>query len=413
MDKEKEFTKKLESESRIEEQFLHMLVLNNSLIVWTKPRFDEKWLTEGLNRETYKKIMKAFETYGGVDYHILREHGGWEMLQNLLHNGNDFHFAHFKAYVKIIKKKFNYKKKHKTLRDAIQLDDEPEYIIQKLRELQEENDTTVDFNAIMEQQIKKIKSNQGKPMEFPTGIDLIDTKVGLEKGVMVIIGADTSTGKSALLSSILQCFAFIGKRILFVDLEMGEGGVANRIIRLLTAIDTSPPYINHLTKDELKSVQDTFEITKDWQLWIKSCITPDDVLANILDLKPDVVFIDYIQQMSAPYVKDNKTREMTEIAKSLQNIAIQTNVLMIVASQFARGTAAKTIKPGLHSFRESGGIENSARVALLLYRKWLYDKKADPSLIECNIAKNSNGPLGYGNLKIDFKTLLITDARGS
>ena len=104
MDKEKEFTKKLESESRIEEQFLHMLVLNNSLIVWTKPRFDEKWLTEGLNRETYKKIIKAFEVYGGVDYHILREHGGWEMLQNLLHNGNDFKFAHFKAYVKIIKR---------------------------------------------------------------------------------------------------------------------------------------------------------------------------------------------------------------------------------------------------------------------------------------------------------------------
>jgi replicative DNA helicase len=48
----------------------------------------------------------------------------------------------------------------------------------------------------------------------------------------------------------------------------------------------------------------------------------------------------------------------------------------------------------LSDLRESGSLEQDASVVAFLYRDYIYNPASDPSIAECIIAKQRNGPAG-------------------
>ena len=104
----------------------------------------------------------------------------------------------------------------------------------------------------------------------------------------------------------------------------------------------------------------------------------------------------------------NRTQELSQITRSLKNLAREFQVPIIALSQLSRSVESRTNKrPILSDLRESGSIEQDADLVLMLYRESYYniasivDEQINP--VELIIAKQRNGPIGTVNLEFDSK----------
>ena len=115
--------------------------------------------------------------------------------------------------------------------------------------------------------------------------------------------------------------------------------------------------------------------------------------------------VDYLQLMRGSKRTENRTQEISEIARGIKAMAKELDVPVVALSQLNRGVEAREDKrPVLSDIRESGSIEAEADVVMLLYRDAYYKSKEardpdefDPSIPEAAeiiIAKHRNGPTG-------------------
>jgi replicative DNA helicase len=122
-----------------------------------------------------------------------------------------------------------------------------------------------------------------------------------------------------------------------------------------------------------------------------------------------LIVIDYLQLMqNSKFKLENRVQELSQITRSLKNIAREFNVPIIALSQLSRNVENRVDKkPILSDLRESGSIEQDADLVLMLYRNKYYNSKADlernPDLTDLIIAKQRNGPTGAIKLKFDEK----------
>ena len=113
-----------------------------------------------------------------------------------------------------------------------------------------------------------------------------------------------------------------------------------------------------------------------------------------------VLFIDYLQLMSAPLVRESREREIASISRSLKGLAKDLNVPVIALSQLNRSVESRAGgKPMLADLRESGAIEQDADVVMFIHR----NKDADAPPEERGrasviIAKQRNGEVGEVDL---------------
>jgi replicative DNA helicase len=117
-----------------------------------------------------------------------------------------------------------------------------------------------------------------------------------------------------------------------------------------------------------------------------------------------LVVVDYLQLMRGSKRTENRTQEISDIARSIKAMAKELQVPVIALSQLNRGVETRDDKrPVLSDIRESGSIEAEADVVMLLYRDAYYKAKEerevdyDPDKVEeaeVIIAKHRNGPTG-------------------
>jgi replicative DNA helicase len=114
------------------------------------------------------------------------------------------------------------------------------------------------------------------------------------------------------------------------------------------------------------------------------------------------VIVDYLQLMQGRGRYDSRQQEISEISRSLKEMAKELNIPILALSQLSRapeqrGTGEK--RPQLSDLRESGAIEQDADVVLFLFREEI--KKDDPDLkgkAQLIIGKQRNGPTGTVDL---------------
>ena len=110
----------------------------------------------------------------------------------------------------------------------------------------------------------------------------------------------------------------------------------------------------------------------------------------------DIVMIDYLQLMQGSKKTESRQQEISDISRSLKEIARELQVPVVALSQLSRAVEQRPDhRPMLSDLRESGAIEQDADVVMFLYRDDYYNKDTDrKDVAEVIIAKQRNGPIG-------------------
>lgn len=99
--------------------------------------------------------------------------------------------------------------------------------------------------------------------------------------------------------------------------------------------------------------------------------------------------IDYLQLMTGSKRADSRQQEISDISRSLKEIARELQVPVLALSQLSRAVEQRPDhRPMLSDLRESGAIEQDADVVMFLYRDDYYNKDSEKkNIAEVIIAK--------------------------
>jgi replicative DNA helicase len=107
------------------------------------------------------------------------------------------------------------------------------------------------------------------------------------------------------------------------------------------------------------------------------------------------VFIDYLQLLDPSERRTKRYEEVGDISRRLKALAKELDVPLVCMAQLNRGPEGRQDKePRLADLRESGSLEMDADTVLLLHRPEDKEGVVKEGVVEVNVAKQRNGPVG-------------------
>src|SRR3989344_3725288 len=225
---------------------------------------------------------------------------------------------------------------------------------------------------------------------IPTGfLDLDKRLAGLQKADLIILAARPSLGKTSLALDIARHAAVNEKLSVGIfSLEMSKQQLVERLIASEANVDLWRLRTGQLS-DEGKD-NDFDKIGQALNSLSSAPIYIDDAASpNVLQIRTmarrlqaekglDLLIIDYLQLMQGNGRIENRTQEVSEISRSLKNLARELNIPVVAVSQLSRAPEARTDQvPKLSDLRESGSIEQDADVVMFIYREDKVKKDSD------------------------------------
>jgi replicative DNA helicase len=119
-----------------------------------------------------------------------------------------------------------------------------------------------------------------------------------------------------------------------------------------------------------------------------------------------LIVVDYLQLIATTKNYDSMVNQVTEISRSLKNLARELEVPVIALSQLSRAIEQRGGRPKLSDLRDSGSIEQDADVVMFIHRE---DRSKGASetektnIAEILIEKHRNGATGKVELFFDEK----------
>jgi len=279
-----------------------------------------------------------------------------------------------------------------------------------------------DITGEVFQEIVARMSGEGQNIAIPTGFSTLDQIVGLGKGDLVILAARPSMGKTAFALNIALNVAGKNHRdesekktVALFSLEMGADQLVSRMICSEGMLDSEKIKKGTLDNDDMMKLETAVHFLNQKNIFIEDSafIKVNEVKAKCKLLKNehglDLVVIDYLQLLQGSKRQDNRQQELSEISRSLKQMARELDCPVIALSQLSRSVESRHDKrPMMSDLRESGSIEQDADIVSFLYRSDYYrsedadenevQEPSDVSTVEVIIAKNRNGQTGTAEL---------------
>ena len=246
----------------------------------------------------------------------------------------------------------------------------------------------------------------------PTGFKDLDLKLsGLQKSDLIILAARPSVGKTSLALNIANNAANLGIGVAIFSLEMSSAQLVDRMLSAEANVDSWRLRTGKLNQEEeFSRIRDSLDTLSKAPIYID-----DQAANNILRMRSvarrikmekglGLIIVDYLQLMAPTSSKnsDNVVQQVTEISRSLKQLAKELEIPVLALSQLSRAVEARGGKPRLSDLRDSGSIEQDADVVLFIHRE---DKGKDESertnIAEILIEKHRNGPTGTVKLYFD------------
>jgi replicative DNA helicase len=254
----------------------------------------------------------------------------------------------------------------------------------------------------------------------PTGFAGLDNLLsGLQRTDLIILAARPSVGKTSLALDIARRAGVNhGVPVGIFSLEMSTQQLIDRMVAAESSVDAWRLRTGRLTNEsDFTFLRDAIDRLAKAPIFIND--TPG---MNILNMRSAVrrmksehnlglVIVDYLQLMTPLRNSDSMVQQVTEISRSLKNMAKELDVPVLALSQLSRAVEQRGGKPRLSDLRDSGSIEQDADVVMFIHRE---DRNNDnPSdktgIAEILIEKHRNGPTGKVDLYFDEKHTSFRD----
>ncbi|MFD0590248.1 replicative DNA helicase [Paenibacillus sp. GCM10027627] len=255
------------------------------------------------------------------------------------------------------------------------------------------------------EKVEFLYSNKGGTTGIPSGfVDLDKMTAGFQRSDLIIVAARPSVGKTAFALNIAQNVGVRAKETVAIfSLEMSAAQLVQRMICAEANVDATRMRTGNLEGDDWEKLTMAIGALSEAQIFIDDTpgITVADIRAKCRRLKKErglgMILIDYLQLIQGRgKAGENRQQEVSEISRTLKQIARELEVPVIALSQLSRGVEQRQDKrPMMSDLRESGSIEQDADIVSFLYRDDYYDKESEKkNIIEIIIAKQRNGPVG-------------------
>ncbi|MDR0267861.1 replicative DNA helicase [Paenibacillus sp.] len=256
------------------------------------------------------------------------------------------------------------------------------------------------------ERVEVLHQQSGNTSGIPTGfVDLDKMTNGFQRSDLIIVAARPSVGKTAFALNIAQNVAVrANETVAIFSLEMSAPQLVNRMICAEANLDA-----NLMRTGDFKTDDDWAKLTMgiaslaEAEIYIDDTpgITVADIRSKCRRLKKEkglgMIVIDYLQLIQGRgKAGENRQQEVSEISRTLKQIARELSVPVIALSQLSRGVEQRQDKrPMMSDLRESGSIEQDADIVSFLYRDDYYNQETEKkNIIEIIIAKQRNGPVG-------------------
>lgn len=372
--------------------------------------------------------MKELDSIGGVEY--LLELSDMPMsLSNVKHYANIVKDQSLlrQMLLKMTEIQRNYEKE--------EIENIPDFISDAKREIDRiaeqrrisEFQTAEQVTKKVRQKIADTKASTDDVTGIPTGYpDLNRLTHGFQKGDIVIVAARPSVGKTAFGLNLAFNAANLTRRTVAIfSLEMPSEQLIARLLANRSTVDLGRIQTAYLNSADIGKLDAASREISNTKLYIDDTpgIKLADIIAKATKLKKEnddlaLILIDYIGLITVGGKKiENRQLEVSEISRSLKQLARELEVPIIVICQLSRAVEERSGKrPMLSDLRESGSIEQDADMVFLLFREDYYsdigveldDKKkkgkidvkpeekkiSNTSIIKIGVAKNRNGMIG-------------------
>lgn len=249
------------------------------------------------------------------------------------------------------------------------------------------------------------------PKYLRWGVRKLDEALTAELGDFIVLGADSSVGKTALAIQFAWNMAAAGYRVGFFSLETSLKKLADRIVAQRARVDMESIKRRQLTEADLQEIITLGTGTDKIALECTECsgCGVSDLRALTVSRRYEVVFIDYLQLLDAP--GRERWEAVTEISMGLQRMAHELGVAVIALSQLTTEKNNKARRaPTKDDLRESRQLKQDADLIMLMS---LADPEDNNSERWLRVDKNKDGPQANVCLRFDphHMDFIATDSR--
>ncbi len=245
--------------------------------------------------------------------------------------------------------------------------------------------------------------SKDKPKYLPWGIPTADRAVCASLGDMILLGGYASSGKTLLSILMAQAQAKAGYRVGYYSLETSPQKMTDRQMAGLSGV----PLSTIKTRDFGEETWDKFAQAAcyasaecPFDVIQAAGATVDDITADAVGHRYQVIYVDYVQLVHVPGVRaSDRYTAVTAISQGLKIFAQSTGTAVVALAQLSRpetilvgkGSEKKkvAVPPSMHSFKESGQLEQDADAAFLV---WPSDSNDNSSNRVFKVGKNKEGP---------------------
>jgi replicative DNA helicase len=297
--------------------------------------------------------------------------------------------------------------------------DESERRLFALAENRREGDLRA-VSELMEQTLDlldKMKASASGVTGLSTGyVDLDMQLTGLHAGELIILAARPGIGKTSLAMNMAMHAALKeDKAVAIFSLEMPADQLLMRLLASSARVDMKKLRGGRLTPHDEEKFQEMAGALYNAPIYIDDSggLSPFDLRAKARRLKQkdprlSLIVIDYLQLMHQKGKVESRQLEVSEISRSLKQLAKELEVPVIALSQLNRKVEErKGGKPMLSDLRESGSIEQDADVVMFIHREDQEEgaegggggERSNTVIpVELIVAKQRNGPVGSVDL---------------
>ena len=277
------------------------------------------------------------------------------------------------------------------------------------------------INPVIKQaydQIQTASKNTSGISGLSTGYHRLDKVLsGWQATDLIILAARPAMGKTAFALSLIRNMAVDqGIPVGMFSLEMGNVQLVQRLISNVCQIPGDKIRSGQLERYEWGQLDSKITALEGAPLYIDD--TPQ---LSVFELRSKarrmvreygvkMIFIDYLQLMTANTGKGSRQEEISTISRSLKGLAKELNIPIMALSQLNRNLEGREgvegKRPQLSDLRESGAIEQDADIVMFvnrpeyfhIYKDGDFDWRGKAEII---IAKHRNG--GLDNIPLIFR----------